>query len=90
MGVATTAIFWITETAFWLIWGTDLAREAGAVLGLMVGYTPNTCSTGASSSPKSRGRHDGAFGMGPDAGGRVPRAPRAARRTWRAPWRKAR
>jgi len=39
MGVATTAIFWVTETAFWLIWGTDLAREAGAVLGLMVGYT---------------------------------------------------
>jgi putative flippase GtrA len=38
MGVATTAIFWITETGFWLIWGTDLAREAGAVLGLTVGY----------------------------------------------------
>lgn len=38
MGVATTAIFWITETAFWAIWGTDLAREAGAVLGLSVGY----------------------------------------------------
>ncbi|MFW5655880.1 MAG: GtrA family protein [Roseicyclus sp.] len=38
MGVATTAIFWITETAFWLIWGTDLAREAGAILGLSVGY----------------------------------------------------
>jgi putative flippase GtrA len=29
MGVATTAIFWVTETAFWLIWGTDFAREAG-------------------------------------------------------------
>jgi putative flippase GtrA len=38
MGVATTAIFWATETAFWLIWQTDLAREAGAVLGLTVGY----------------------------------------------------
>lgn len=38
MGVATTAIFWVTETAFWLIWGTDVAREAGAVLGLSVGY----------------------------------------------------
>jgi putative flippase GtrA len=38
MGVATTAIFWVTETTFWLIWGTDLAREAGAVLGLTVGY----------------------------------------------------
>jgi putative flippase GtrA len=34
MGVATTAIFWVTETAFWLVWGTDFAREAGAVLGL--------------------------------------------------------
>ncbi len=38
MGVATTAIFWITETAFWWIWRTDLAREVGAVLGLTVGY----------------------------------------------------
>lgn len=39
MGLVTTAIFWVTETAFWLTWGTDLAREAGAVLGLTVGYT---------------------------------------------------
>ena len=39
MGVATTAIFWSTETAFWLIWNTDLMREVGAVLGLSVGYT---------------------------------------------------
>jgi putative flippase GtrA len=38
MGVATTAIFWVTETAFWLVWGTDFAREAGAVLGLTIGY----------------------------------------------------
>jgi len=38
MGVATTLIFWVTETAFWLIWQTDPAREAGAVLGLTVGY----------------------------------------------------
>ncbi|WP_204318677.1 GtrA family protein [Pseudooceanicola aestuarii] len=38
MGVATTAIFWGAETAFWLIWGTDLMRELGAVLGLAVGY----------------------------------------------------
>ncbi|MBF9061354.1 GtrA family protein [Rhodobacterales bacterium HKCCSP123] len=38
MGVVTTAIFWVTETAFWLTWGTDLAREIGAVLGLTVGY----------------------------------------------------
>lgn len=38
MGVATTAIFWVTETTFWMIWGTDLAREAGAVIGLTLGY----------------------------------------------------
>jgi putative flippase GtrA len=38
MGVVTTAIFWLTETAFWLTWGTDLAREAGAVIGLSIGY----------------------------------------------------
>jgi len=38
MGLVTTAIFWGTETAFWLIWQTHFAREAGAVLGLAVGY----------------------------------------------------
>ena len=38
MGVATTAVFWGTETAFWLAFGTHGAREAGAVLGLAVGY----------------------------------------------------
>ena len=38
MGLVTTAIFWATETAFWLVWGTDPAREIGAVLGLSVGY----------------------------------------------------
>lgn len=38
MGVFTTAIFWGTETAFWLAWRTDAMREAGAVLGLTVGY----------------------------------------------------
>ena len=38
MGIVTTAIFWTTETAFWLIWGTDAMRELGAVLGLAVGY----------------------------------------------------
>jgi putative flippase GtrA len=37
-GVATTAIFWGTETLFWLTWQTDAAREIGAVLGLAVGY----------------------------------------------------
>ena len=38
MGVVTTAIFWASETAAWLIWRTDLAREAGAVVGLTIGY----------------------------------------------------
>ena len=38
MGVVTTAIFWGSETGFWLVWGTDAARETGAVLGLTVGY----------------------------------------------------
>ena len=38
MGLITTSIFWGTETAFWLIWNTDPMREAGAVLGLSVGY----------------------------------------------------
>jgi len=38
MGLFTTAIFWGSETAFWLIGKTDLMREIGAVLGLTVGY----------------------------------------------------
>jgi putative flippase GtrA len=38
MGLITTAIFWGTETAFWLIWQTELMRELGAILGLSVGY----------------------------------------------------
>ena len=38
MGLATTAIFWGAESAAWLIWHTDMAREAGAVAGLAVGY----------------------------------------------------
>lgn len=38
MGVATTAIFWGAETAAWALWRTEFAREAGAVLGLAVGY----------------------------------------------------
>ncbi|MEL6573357.1 MAG: GtrA family protein [Pseudomonadota bacterium] len=38
MGLVTTAIFWGTETAFWLIWGTEGMRELGAILGLSVGY----------------------------------------------------
>lgn len=38
MGLVTTAIFWGTETAFWLIWQTDMMRELGAILGLSIGY----------------------------------------------------
>lgn len=38
MGLVTTALFWGSETAFWLIWRTEAMREAGAVLGLTVGY----------------------------------------------------
>lgn len=38
MGLVTTAIFWGMETGFWLIWRTDPMREAGAVLGLAIGY----------------------------------------------------
>lgn len=37
-GVATTALFWGSEYLFWLTWESDAAREAGAVLGLAVGY----------------------------------------------------
>ena len=37
-GVFTTAIFWGTETIFWLIWQTDLLRELGAIIGLSIGY----------------------------------------------------
>ena len=38
MGIITTAIFWGTETVFWLVWHTDLMREVGAVIGLAIGY----------------------------------------------------
>lgn len=38
MGVATTAIFWGTETLFWIVWQTHTARELGAVIGLAIGY----------------------------------------------------
>ena len=38
MGVATTVIFWGMEYSFWVIWGTDLMREIGAVIGLAIGY----------------------------------------------------
>lgn len=38
MGIITTAIFWGAETAFWLVWQTDIMRELGAVIGLSIGY----------------------------------------------------
>lgn len=38
MGLATTAIFWGFETAAWLMWQTNAAREIGAILGLAIGY----------------------------------------------------
>lgn len=38
MGVITTLIFWGTETFFWMTWGTERAREVGAIIGLGVGY----------------------------------------------------
>lgn len=38
MGIVTTVIFWVSETTFWAIWGTDFARELGAVIGLSIGY----------------------------------------------------
>ena len=38
MGIATTVIFWVSETSFWMIWGTEFARELGAVIGLSIGY----------------------------------------------------
>ena len=38
MGIFTTAIFWGTETLFWLTWRTDTMREIGALIGLSVGY----------------------------------------------------
>lgn len=37
-GVCTTLIFWGLETAAWLIWQSHLARETGAVTGLVFGY----------------------------------------------------
>lgn len=37
-GVLTTAIFWGAETLFWLAWRTETMREAGAVIGLCIGY----------------------------------------------------
>jgi len=38
MGLFTTAIFWVTEYAFHLIFTTDLMRYIGGVLGLSIGH----------------------------------------------------
>lgn len=38
MGVVTTMIFWGSETGAWYVWGSEFAREAGAVIGLTIGY----------------------------------------------------
>lgn len=38
MGVATTAIFWGTEAAFWYATESHAMRELGAVIGLAIGY----------------------------------------------------
>ena len=38
MGLVTTAIFWGSETAFWVLWHSETMREIGAVLGLSIGY----------------------------------------------------
>jgi putative flippase GtrA len=38
MGIVTTMIFWGFEAGFWYVWRTDVMREAGAVIGLAIGY----------------------------------------------------
>lgn len=37
-GIGTTALFWGSETLFWLIGQTQTLRELGALLGLTAGY----------------------------------------------------
>ncbi len=80
MGVVTTAIFWSTETAFWVIWHTDLARETGAVLGLAVGYVVkyrlDRRFVFTDARPRRRGVTRPAFRTAELAGwGRYPRRP---------------
>jgi putative flippase GtrA len=36
--VVTTLVFWGFEVTFWTIWRTDVAKYAGAVVGLAIGY----------------------------------------------------
>lgn len=38
MGLATTAVFWITELSFYWIFETDRMRYVGGSLGLAIGY----------------------------------------------------
>ena len=38
MGVITTLIFWGTEYAFHLIYGTDFMRYLGGIIGLSIGF----------------------------------------------------
>ncbi len=38
IGLVTTAIFWSTETAIWLVWQTDMMGELVTILGLSVCY----------------------------------------------------
>tara|TARA_B100001057_G_scaffold321876_1_gene322094 strand:- start:125 stop:514 length:390 start_codon:yes stop_codon:yes gene_type:complete len=38
-GISTTAIFWVTESLFYFVFATTLARELGAIIGLAIGYS---------------------------------------------------
>jgi putative flippase GtrA len=37
-GLCTTLLFWGTEVLFWWMFKSDLAREAGTIIGLVIGY----------------------------------------------------
>ncbi len=37
-GIFTTLLFWASELGAFLLWGTELAREGGAIAGLVLGY----------------------------------------------------
>lgn len=37
-GIFTTLLFWGSELGAFLLWRTELAREGGAILGLVLGY----------------------------------------------------
>jgi hypothetical protein len=38
MSIFTTAIFWIVEYIFQLVWGIDTMRYIGGIIGLMIGF----------------------------------------------------